>query len=250
MSHPASRTEWEGTAAAPSTQKNPPSSPPAWLGKRDYFFHKWSREIRKQLQMDEVASFSVTACDIADRMARDLAELQPDPSQRWSVVDGTACVGGNTIAFSNVFEHVYALEINETRCAMLKHNLEVLGRNNVTCICADFIQVLPELPDYQLLFLDPEWGGPGYVNSETISLQVGGVPLAKVCEVAFATKPSLQVVALKVPVNFDFQASTRGLELVESFKLIVKEYRKMTMLVLRRTMRSHRSAASPAPEAP
>lgn len=224
----------QNMTAEVSAQAEPPERPPAWLGKRDYFFRKWDRAVRRQLQMDEVASFSVTACDIADRMARELRQLQPDPRHRWRVIDGTACVGGNTIAFSNVFKHVYAVEIDEARCEMLRNNVSVLGCKNVTCMCADFVQALPDLPDCELLFLDPEWGGPEYVNLERISLQVGGQPLANLCEVAFATKPSLQMVALKVPVNFDLEAFTQDLRLAE--RPIVKEYRKMLMLVLRRTM--------------
>lgn len=135
--------------------------------------------------------------------------------------------------FSNVFEHVFAVEIDETRCAMLRNNLSVLGCKNVTCMCADFVRALPDLPDCELLFLGPEWGRPEYVNLDKVSLQVGDPPLASLCELAFASKPSLQMIALKVPVNFDLGAFTRDLRLAE--KPIVKEYRKMLMAVLRRT---------------
>lgn len=100
------------------------------------------------------------------------------------MIDGTACVGGNTIVFSNVFEHVFAVEIDETRCAMLRNNLSVLGCKNVTCMCADFVRALPDLPDCELLFLGPEWGRPEYVNLDKVSLQVGDPPLASLWELA------------------------------------------------------------------
>src|SRR5690606_20224092 len=57
-------------ATVPQQTEAPPAQSqvtPAWLGKRNYFFRKWGKQIRQQLQMDEVASYSITVCDIADQ---------------------------------------------------------------------------------------------------------------------------------------------------------------------------------------
>ena len=80
-----------------------------------------------------------------------------------TVVDATACVGGNAIAFARRFDRVFALEIDPGRAAMLRHNVAhvrrhaVLGRVDV--VAGDCLVELPRLAvdDWAttLVFADP-----------------------------------------------------------------------------------------------
>ena len=53
--------------------------------------------------MDEVASFSVTEANFADKISNIILKI-PKIKSNMSIIDATACVGGNSISFCKYFE--------------------------------------------------------------------------------------------------------------------------------------------------
>ena len=120
-------------------------------GKRDFFVARASAEFgdaertqrlehlfanvpeRHLLQIDEEGAYGASNEICAAKFARTAAAVDGVTC----VVDATACVGGNSIAFARRFPRVVAIEVNEARSRMLAHNVthvrrfEKLGRVDV-----------------------------------------------------------------------------------------------------------------------
>ncbi|CAM9904055.1 unnamed protein product, partial [Phaeothamnion confervicola] len=155
---------------------------------------------RSRLQFDEEALYSVTDQHTADLITQMVLSLPGVDPAATTVVDSTACVGGNTISFAAAFDAVMAVELDSARFRMLRHNVAAVGRaDRVTFLNADFLSVLgrPELCG-AVVFLDPPWGGPVYKESGAVPLFLSGVPLAEVCR---RLRGRARYVVLKVPTN-------------------------------------------------
>jgi hypothetical protein len=141
------------------------------IDKRDYLFALLPSELRYQIQMDEVAMYSVTDMKTANLISETIVNLFPeeDAKKKIVVTDGTACVGGNSLSFCQYFRHVNVVESDLNRFNMLRHNLCTMGFLNLSCYHASYLNVLHSL--YQdVVFLDPPWGGPGYAEYERLEL--------------------------------------------------------------------------------
>ncbi|KAF0699104.1 Aste57867_10306 [Aphanomyces stellatus] len=191
--------------------------------KRDFLFGGISPDLRIQLQLDDVAQYSVTDTKTAARISHFLMSL--DGLTPASVItDGTACVGGNTASFCTFFRYVQAVEIDPTRFQMLVHNMHaVLGHVNIQCFCASYVDVAQCF--YQdVVFMDPPWGGPEYRSRSTVDLFLGETPLATVCEALIGRT---QYVVIKVPENFDLDKFTAN---VSGLVGCVSTFRKMMLV--------------------
>lgn len=147
----------------------------------------------KELIMDEVGAYSISYPETGEQMAT-IAKMLIGPNA--SVIDGTACLGGNTGYFAREFQKVTAIEINPTRADFVVHNLKhvyladsprkddvIRGKSildiammrlgkSIVVLDGDSQDVLlPRASDVELskyeplgeaLFVDPPWGGPGY----------------------------------------------------------------------------------------
>ena len=209
--------------------------------KRDFLFKYVPAPQRTLLKLDEEAAYSVTDQVTADRMTQDLVRvLGPGVAKSATLCDATACIGGNAMSFARAFKHVVAIESDSTRFAYLQHNLQVMGFHNVHCVHGDSVKevswnhaMVPTVgskglkgsrvalkgrsnaPLYDVIFIDPPWGGPDYKTQSLVSLELSNVPLADLCK---EWAPFSRYIAIKTPTNFDketFTAATAGvLELV------------------------------------
>jgi hypothetical protein len=141
-----------------------------------------------RIQMDKFARGGATPSHIANEMARTVRRL-PGLTDDSTVLDATACVGGDTIALARVFRNVTAVEINRGRASMLENNLRVCasegrrlkGVPNV--IVGNCTTIWKDLPAQDVVFMSPSWNGTGYKHSvaSCYTLSVSGVPLHKLC---------------------------------------------------------------------
>ena len=67
--------------------------------KFNYYFGKFPKDLFEKIKMDEVASFSVTEANFADIISELILKVS-NITKNMSIVDATACVGGNSISFS------------------------------------------------------------------------------------------------------------------------------------------------------
>lgn len=197
--------------------------------KRDFLFRFVPSAIRQQLLFDDEALYSTTDQLTADKITRDLLRYISPSSV---ITDATACVGGNTYSFSQQFRKVNAIEKDPTRASYLKHNMKILGTQNVEVFCGDCLDLCTR--QYQdVIFLDPPWGGPNYKRMDNLDLYLTNHPLADVCR---RLAPYTTYIALKVPTNFKdavFIHCTR-----DCFNFIHKntQLRKMHLLLFKSTL--------------
>mmetsp|Transcript_12489 Transcript_12489/g.25876 ORF Transcript_12489/g.25876 Transcript_12489/m.25876 type:complete len:466 (+) Transcript_12489:70-1467(+) len=158
---------------------------------RDHAFPTMPYELRRQMKCDGIGAFSLTPDSMANRTAKLLCSLLedalPGKDRRLSVVDGMSGVGGNTLGFLKYWNDIVSLELDPSRASMLEENIGLWqqwkNRDDLTinvgnqCLI-DFLS--NNRREFDLLFLDPPWGGPQY--KEIIQQQNGNILLHPTCE--------------------------------------------------------------------
>ncbi|MES1911615.1 MAG: hypothetical protein MHM6MM_004023 [Cercozoa sp. M6MM] len=184
--------------------------------KRDYFWPHLPVDKRSKMQVDAEALFSVSNYKDAMWQARFICDLSKDKAGA-SVTDGTACVGGDSLALAAVFAKLNSVEYDRSRYDMLQNNLKVaLSPENlqkVSFLTGDFNALVASGQlRQQILFLDPPWGGEDYLKSKKLVLRLGSKHLGDCIMNAKTAAPELQIVALKLPKNIDLADLQRHLK--------------------------------------
>ena len=224
-------------------------------GKRDFSFEGLpglARQDVEQFVIDEQASYSVTEASLADFVSLGIMQQRHRIDDRRWILDGMACVGGNTISFARHFSHVLANEYDERRFEMLKHNTTCVARSrnvklrrgSILDMWKEDCALMDEFKKYDVLFLDPEWGGVEYGEQDAIELQIGGELMDRSVEDAFKASKKLRWVVLKLPRNYDKDQIDRlaGMEIgggdcigvVGRYRLFQRGTQKMAIVVLER----------------
>ncbi len=152
---------------------------------------KWSR-FDEGIQTDIEGLYSVGPEEISKKIAR--------KTNAKIVVDGFAGVGGTGIAYAQYSDHVYVIEINPTRLAMLKNNAQIYGVDNkITFIEGDYFTEAPKIKA-DAMFFSPPWGGTDYIKKDKFTLSDFDPNGKDILELAFAHFPK---VVLQAPKNFD-----------------------------------------------
>lgn len=188
------------------------------LSKRQYLFDQSTCD-RMWLTME--SGFSVTPHEKAIIIARKMMQTTRNIRFHTSVVggdnccisitDGTANVGGDTMALMKFFQTVVAIELDSTTFNFLEHNLSVAMRyhTNNTVTSLNLVHgsvveaVLKQRIETDALFLDPPWGGTDYKNDQHVHLRLGDFSVSEVTYSALYLNPKLLVVFIKAPFNFD-----------------------------------------------
>jgi 16S rRNA G966 N2-methylase RsmD len=193
--------------------------------KRDFLFRDVPKKIREQIQLDEVAKYSVTDMRTADEISNFIAKLDGLNANNIVITDGTACAGGNTISFCKKFKKVQTVELDRNRYDMLMHNLKILGCTNATCYHKNYLELVSSLTQ-DIVFLDPPWGGPSYKKKDEVELFLGDVPLAEVCE---QLKSKTKYVIIKAPTNLNYEKFKAK---INGNLQVLHQFRKMLLIVV------------------
>lgn len=166
--------------------------------------------VRCQIHYDHVSLYSVTDQPTAQKIALFCKSL-PGMSSSSVITDGTACIGGNTIAFARTFAHVHAIEWDTSRCTMLRHNVQLLldrtSAQHVNVHNEDYTATYDRYTQ-DLVFLDPPWGGKAYKHQSTVDLYLGDLSLSVLCQ---RLLDQCAHVVIKVPTNFNVKGLSRGI---------------------------------------
>lgn len=120
-------------------------------------------------------------------------------SEEMTIMDGTANVGGNVISFSRFFKHTIAIELDKNNFEALKNNVAVYGLKNVELIHGNTLDYLRSTK-YDLLFLDPPWGGTNYKRHSVLDLKLGNMYIRDI--IVLLKKLGKKGVVFKLPKNF------------------------------------------------
>ena len=142
------------------------------------------------------------------------------------IIDLTASIGGMTLSLakSNFFHRVVALEIDEGRAELCRENLSRHGFHDLPSINTtnsgrsfveirhqDSVEQIPSLPRRACFVIDPPWGGYNYKEQLRRQQEKGG-QLLKLGETPLEDVLALMshhnspcVVGLRLPTNFSVQ---------------------------------------------
>lgn len=199
---------------------------------------------------DESVSYITTPMN-SEIIAAIIESLIPKAISRSDVtiLDGTACVGGDSISFGKMFGTVVASEIEEHRYNMLVNNLREFELYNVVPVNEDCLKVFRRLNFVDIMYFDPPWGGKSYKNESQMRLSIGDLYIDELVNLVFnkdsensavtsqlsdrGIRSDVKMIVLKLPKNYDLM----GLyEMTKSSKLtmLMYELNKMLIVVFKR----------------
>jgi len=143
--------------------------------------------------------YSHTPPDEAEYISLILRSYFPQQKVHPAITDGTAGRGCNAINFAKYFEHVTAVEIDNTEFNVLQEN--VRRSPNITCVHDDITKYF-SAHQTPILFLDPPWGGPAYKQFSKVNLSLSGQDICAVIQPLLSSRP-IPIIGIKVPVNYD-----------------------------------------------
>ncbi len=164
-----------------------PKYQPYWI-RRQQIFSKFN----SGLQTDAEGLFSATPEKIAENICQNIKGK--------TVLDAFCGIGSVSIALANTNHKVYAIDIDQHRLNMAKQNAAIYGaEKNIEFITADIFEVFDRIKT-EAIFLDPPWGGVGYLNQDSFNLRNFHIDAKKLLDESF--KYFSEVIFL-VPRQFD-----------------------------------------------
>jgi hypothetical protein len=187
------------------------------------FFSDW-----RPIRMTDVSLYSTTPWDQAKETAKLLSYIYTlNELKGLTVMDSSACVGGNTWAFSRLVGKVICVELERLHYEILIDNMKTLRCHNVEFIFGNYIDHVNAKCD--VLFLDPPWGGEDYTEKqgEYIYYTHAGKKITPVDLLDRVESPS--VIILKVPLAYDvteFIDKGKNKRYVHFKKIIIRSGRR------------------------
>lgn len=148
-----------------------------------------------------------------------------------TIFDGTACVGGDTIAFGNVFGTVISVEIDKKRFQMLLKNVDEYGLFNVMPINDNCLSILSKINFIDIVYLDPPWGGKNYKSSTDIRLSISNKYIDEIINdiVNNVIRSKVKLIVLKLPKNYNIK---QLYELTKHDDIQILQYTLKKMLII------------------
>ncbi|TPX30704.1 hypothetical protein SmJEL517_g05794 [Synchytrium microbalum] len=201
------------------TRQNIPKNLIKYFNQRYSLFSKFDEGI----QLDEESWYSVTPEDVARHIA--------NRTQCGTIVDAMCGVGGNSIQFAMLCQKVIAIDHDPIKIEMAKVNARVYGvADKIEFIVGDAFEVLPSLKA-DVVYTSPPWGGPAYLDAETLDIEHLSVDMTKFYAMAKQITPH---VAMYLPRNVNpesIAALTAEKEIAIELELVCLNGRPKAMMV-------------------
>lgn len=150
-----------------------------------------------------------------------------------TVVDATACVGGDSIMLCHVFGKVVSIELDTQRYNNLVHNLNQYKFNNAITVNGDSTIIIQKLPIIDIIFVDVPWGGKDYKFKDKLRLNFGNISLEQFilnCFDAEIMKSLPKIIISKMPKNYDMQYFYTTLS--PELEITLYELKKMNIMII------------------
>ncbi len=166
---------------------------------------------------------SITPYKVADEIANRLVKYGV-----LSIIDATANVGGNTIAFAKVFPKVVSYEIKQKTYFVLNNNIAAYRLTNVTTYNRDFNDDINKVFGVDAIFIDPPWYIDGLFNDKmTLAIKNGdnNVSIEESISKIWTNNPEI-IICVKVPKNYK----------IKMVEMDIIEFKKMDILIFIKEM--------------
>ncbi len=151
-------------------------------------------------KLSNIGRYSIIYPNDANRIAEIIRSYIPKKNA--TITDATANMGGVTMAFSDFFDKVNAIEIVPFHCKILENNIKVYGtQDKIKIFCDDYIDIADKLEN-DVVFFDPPFGGPDYKNAIVMDLFLDNISIADIAKYLLDRK---LVVAVRVSFNYDIK---------------------------------------------
>ena len=164
----------------------------------------------KKILLDDVSKYSITLPDKAQTISevtkKNYQLVFPDDDlSNITITDAMACVGGNTLSFSNFFNKVIANEINTTRYQYLIHNMKEYNRENIVFYNDNYLNLMNKL-EQNIVFIDPPWGGPIYKSQYKMEIVLQDeaekeTNIHEMVNILFENNSGTKMIIFKLPIN-------------------------------------------------
>lgn len=168
----------------------------------------------KKILLDDVSKYSITLPDKAQTISevtkKNYQLVFPDDDlSNITITDAMACVGGNTLSFSNFFNKVIANEINTTRYQYLVHNMKEYNRDNIVFYNDNYLNLMNKL-EQNIVFIDPPWGGPIYKSQYKMEIVLQDeaekeTKLHEMIDILFENSSGTKMIIFKLPINHNIE---------------------------------------------
>jgi len=152
-----------------------------------------------------------------------------------SIVDCTACVGGDSIAFASVFNKVYSIEIDKNKYDMLVNNINVYELNNVNHFNNDCLEQLKKFDNIQAVYFDPPWGGSTYKYTSNLRLSIGSESIEKITldlvNQEYMSIPP-KFIIFKLPKNYDIHNFFIEVTINKNLKIYLHKLKKFNIIIV------------------
>jgi len=178
----------------------------------DINYKKEENDIK--LKGDIEGMYSLSYKEDADTVSNIIKEKFGDVK----ILDGTAGIGGNSISFGLHFSNTILIEKNKERFKYLEMNMKA---RNITSILHNDDMLNHLNDDYDLIFIDPPWGGLNYKLETSILLSLSNITLK---ELTKKIRILGKIIVYKLPFNYnlnDFSEYNYEIYYIKNYLIIL-----------------------------
>lgn len=201
----------------------------------DRLFPKCNNVNINNLKIDNESVFYITVPQDSKKIAMAISkqlEIFKDPKTA-TIIDATAGVGGDSITFCNYFGYVISIEIDDDRFENLKSNLSEYKFDNSTVINSDCIITMPKIQHFDVIYMDPPWGGREYKTKQNLRLTMNNIEIETIIANSFDKSMNLcipKLFVLKLPKNYDLKYMFDKLSY--KMNLYLYEMKKINIIII------------------
>ena len=200
-------------------------------------FPKIDKNKFKQLQIDEESMSFITTPNNAKQIGKIIKKYFDNNNLNLnSIIDCTACVGGDTISFSKLFEKVISVELDINRYNMLCNNINIYKLENIKLHNDDCLSILKNYEYIQAVYFDPPWGGSSYKIHKKLKLYINDIPIENItCDLILKkyTKIPPKFIIFKLPKNYDLYHFYQKISnLKKEINIYLHEFKKINLIIV------------------
>ena len=193
-----------------------------------------NKEILNKLKIDYDSVSYISSPIYAEKITKII--INHCKTNKLIISDCTAGCGGDSISFLNKFKKVYSFEKNLIRYYYLLNNIKqykLIQKSHI--YCSNFMKVLKNIEDHDVIYIDPPWGGKYYYKNKQLKININNISLESyildfIIDEDKKTKKIPKLMILKLPCNYDLKYLYDNLKKIG--KIYLYDLNKMLIIVI------------------